>query len=235
MKSEYAIDNIQSFEDSRNTHYLLLGKDFMAHDRYSCFAELKNHEELNKDYKISFSDVGSGITIIAPHGGKIEPGTSDIARKIATQRFNYYCFEGIKKENNRRLHITSHNFDEPMAVRMVSKSLIVVAIHACNDYERCVYLGGLDKMLKVAIANELGYRGIIVSNGKGRFKGINPDNICNRGANKQGVQLEITRGLRDDLKKRQLISTAVRAALTKFTEKVQPPNTKTQKNIIFVA
>jgi len=214
-KIEYAIDNIQSFEDSGNTHYLLLGKDVMAHDRYSCFAELKNHEELNKDYKISFSDVGSGITIIAPHGGKIEPGTSDIARKIATQRFNYYCFEGIKKENNECLHITSHNFDEPIAVKIISESHIVVAIHACTGNERFVYLGGLDNMLKKIITNELESRGIIVPKGHGRFKGLNPDNICNRGANKKGVQLEITRGLRDDLKKRRLISEAVQAALIK--------------------
>jgi phage replication-related protein YjqB (UPF0714/DUF867 family) len=190
----------------------------MTQDTYSCFAELDHHEERNKDYKISTVEVGSSITIIAPHGGKIEPGTSDIVRRIASQKFNYYCFEGIAKENNRRLHITSHNFDEPIAVRMVSKSLIVVAIHACTDYERCVYLGGLDKMLKVAIANELGSRGIIVSNGKGRFKGINPDNICNRGANNQGVQLEISRGLRDDVIKRHLISTAVQAALINTAE-----------------
>lgn len=203
----------------------------MARDTYSCFAELDNHEERNKDYKISAIEVGSGITIIAPHGGKIEPGTSDIARRIASQRFNYYCFEGIKKENNRRLHITSHNFDEPMAVRMVSKSLVVVAIHACTGQERFVYLGGLDKMLKLAIADELGSRGIIVPSGHGKFKGLNPKNICNRGANKQGVQLEITRGLRDDLKKRQLISTAVRAALTKFTEKVQPLKHEDTKRI----
>ena len=53
----------------------------MAQDRYNCFADLANHEERNKDYKISARDIGSNITIIAPHGGKIEPGTSDIARK----------------------------------------------------------------------------------------------------------------------------------------------------------
>jgi phage replication-related protein YjqB (UPF0714/DUF867 family) len=153
---------------------------------------------------------------VAPHGGKIEPGTSDIARKIARKRFNYYCFEGIKKENNGRLHITSHNFDEPMAVKIISGSHIVVAIHACTGNERFVYLGGLEKVLKEVIANELESRGIIVPKGHGRFKGLNPDNICNRGANKKGVQLEITRGLRDDLKKRRLISEAVQAALINF-------------------
>ncbi len=188
----------------------------MVHDTYNCFAELKNHEEQNKDYKISISDVGSGITIIAPHGGKIEPGTSHIARKIAAERFNYYCFEGIKTEKNGRLHITSHNFDEPMAVHIISKSQIVVAIHACTGNERFVFLGGRDELLKEVIANELESGGIIVLKGHGKFKGLNPDNICNRGANKKGVQLEITRGLRDDLIKRQLISEAVQVALTKM-------------------
>ena len=188
----------------------------MAYDRYSCFAELKNHEALNKDYKISISDVGSRVTIIAPHGGKIEPGTSDIAKKIAAKRFNCYCFEGLKTERNGRLHITSHNFDEPMAVNIISRSNLVVAIHACKGNERVVYLGGLHKMLKEVIADELVSRGITVPKGHGRFRGLNPDNICNRGANKKGVQLEITRDLRDDFKKRQLISEAVQAALISF-------------------
>ena len=186
----------------------------MARDTYSCFAELKNHEEQNKDYKISISDVESGITIIAPHGGKIEPGTSDIAKQIAAEGFNYYCFEGIKTEQNGRLHITSHNFDEPMAVQLISRSQIVVAIHACTGNEKFVYLGGLDNLLKDAIARKLNSRGIIVPKGHGRFKGLNPDNICNRGVNNKGVQLEITRGLRDDLRKRRRIAEAVQAALT---------------------
>jgi phage replication-related protein YjqB (UPF0714/DUF867 family) len=188
----------------------------MAHDTYGCFAELSNHEALNQDYKISISDVGSSITIIAPHGGKIEPGTSDIAKQIAIKKFNCYCFEGIKKENNGRLHITSHKFDEPMAIKIVARSHIVVAIHACTGKERFVYLGGLDNMLKEVIADELDSRGIIVPKEHGKFKGSNPDNICNRGANRKGVQLEITRGLRDDLKKRQIISEAVRAVLISF-------------------
>ena len=71
-------------------------------------------------------------------------------------------------------------------------------------------------MLKEVIAGELESRGISVPRKHRRFKGLNPANICNRGANKKGVQLEITRGLRDDLKKRRLISEAVQAALIKM-------------------
>ena len=99
---------------------------------------------------------------------------------------------------------------------MVSRSLFVVAIHACTGNERFVFLGGLDKMLTKVIADELGVRKIVISKGPDRYKGINPHNICNRGANKKGVQLEISRGLRDDLKKRHLISAAVQSALTKI-------------------
>jgi phage replication-related protein YjqB (UPF0714/DUF867 family) len=188
----------------------------MPRDTYSCFAELENHEKQNIDYGIFISDVGSAITIIAPHGGKIEPGTSEIARKIAAERYNCYCFEGIKEDNNGCLHITSHNFDEPMAVKLVAASLTVVAIHACTGNQKCIYLGGRDKALQDVIAGELEQRKIIVPEGPGKFKGLNPDNICNRGAIGKGVQLEITRGLRDDLKYRQLISEAVKAALTNY-------------------
>lgn len=187
----------------------------MSSDSYSGFDELINHEERHIDFRISIQDVGSPVTIIAPHGGKIEPRTSDLAKNIAKDHYNYYCFEGIKKNNNGCLHITSHHFDEPSALQLVSKSDVVVAIHACTGKDGLVHLGGLDKVLKKVIADELEARGINVSKAHPRFQGSSPDNICNRGAKRKGVQLEITRDLRDDLDKVDLISEAVRAALEK--------------------
>jgi len=59
-------------------------------------------------------------------------------------------------------------------------------------------------------------RGIGVSKDHPRFQGSNPDNICNRGATGIGVQLEVTRDLRDDLNKVKLIALAVRAALITY-------------------
>ena len=162
------------------------------------------------------SDIGSKITIIAPHGGKIEPRTSDIAMRIAGKQYNYYCFEGIKRENNGRLHITSHNFDEPNAVELISKSDIVLAIHACTGNSGTVYLGGTDQILKNNIADELESNGINISKDHSRFQGSNPHNICNRGKRRQGIQLEISRDLRDDWEKIGSISEAVRAALKKI-------------------
>ena len=187
----------------------------MAKDIYNSFRELKNHQKLNRDYKISISNVGSQITILAPHGGKIEPRTSDLAKIIAQTHYNFYCFEGIKKQNNSCLHITSHKFDEPNAVELVTRSNIVVAIHACTGNAGLVHIGGLDEALKEVFANELKSRGIRVSKEHPDFQGSNPHNICNRGTSGKGVQLEITRDLRDDLKKVNLIAEAVQAGLTR--------------------
>ena len=65
------------------------------------------------------------------------------------------------------------------------------------------------------IAKELEAKGIRVSKEHPGFQGSNPNNICNRGTTKKGVQLEISRDLRDDLEKVQLISEAVQAALVR--------------------
>lgn len=185
----------------------------MAKDAYTGFDELAKHEKVDTDYQIAISDVGSVVTIVAPHGGKIEPSTSEIARRIASDTYNCYCFSGIKKSNNSRLHITSHNFDEPTALKLISTSDTVIAIHACTGTAGLVYLGGLDTPLKKSIAAELQARGIGVSMKDSRFKGVNPDNICNRGLTGKGVQLEITRDLRDDPTQKEIIAEGVRAAL----------------------
>ena len=188
----------------------------MAHDKYSSFEELQDHETLDEDYTLSLRDAGSRVTIIAPHGGKIEPRTSDLARRIAGENYNFYCFEGIKEKDNARLHITSHRFDEPRAIKLVSKSELVVAVHACTGTAGLVHIGGLNKKLASMIARELQNRNIGVSNDHPRFQGSNPANICNRGATGVGVQLEVTRDLRDDLNKVKVIARAVRAALLNF-------------------
>ena len=188
----------------------------MANDRYSSFKELQRHETLDKDYTLDLQDAGSRVTIIAPHGGKIEPRTSDLAKRIAGDNYNFYCFEGIKDKDNACLHITSHRFDEPAAVDLVSKSRVVVAVHACTGTAGLVHIGGLNKRLGRMIADELQDRAINVSFDHPRFQGSNPDNICNRGATGIGVQLEVTRDLRDDPQKVSLIARAVRAALLNF-------------------
>ena len=188
----------------------------MANDIYGSFSDLKQNEALDTDYGISISDVGASVTIIAPHGGKIEPHTAYIAKGIARDKFNYYCFAGVKAKNNRHLHITSHRFDEPAALQLVIRSATVVAVHACTDRDSRVYLGGLDKALKTHFENALKAQRIRVAENNSKYLGRNPANICNRGITGKGVQLEISRGLRDNLIRVHLLADTIHAALQQF-------------------
>ena len=191
----------------------------MAKDRYNNFKDLDSSEKIDRDYRIVISDLGSPTTIIAPHGGKIEPKTSRIAAAIARDRFNCYRFEGLKPTGNRSLHITSHKFDEPQALALLARSQTVVAIHACTDEKAVVYPGGRHETLMGVIANELKAAGISVANQNFKYQGIKPDNVCNRGASGRGVQLEISRGLRDDKDKVRLLCSAVHTALINFLDR----------------
>ncbi len=184
-------------------------------DKYSDFKSLAASEMAEQDYRIRIQDIGSHVTVIAPHGGRIEPKTSFIAKQVAGNKYNYYCFEGIKEKNNQDLHITSHRFDEPGAIDLVGASEIVIAIHACKEKDDIIFIGGCFKELISAIRTALEKLNVLVLK-HSKLSGTHPENICNKGKGKEGVQLEISRGLRDNVTKLVLISKATQVALSSF-------------------
>lgn len=166
-------------------------------DRYSDFEHLRNSEHLSTDYLIRWRIGGSGIAILAIHGGEIEPGTSRIADAIAGANHSFYSFEGIKNRGNRVLHITSNRFDEPTALDIVCHANSIISIHGSAIVEPVVHLGGLDVEVQDRIQQELqraGFRTILGADR--RFRGIDHKNICNLCGRGMGVQIEISRGLR---------------------------------------
>lgn len=181
-------------------------------DRYLSFAELRAGEA-DGSFEIDHEERrASPVIVIAPHGGKIEVCTSEIARQIAGQEFSYYSFSGRKRSNNHDLHITSHRFDEPVGVALVARHRWVVAIHGCGGDDRQVLLGGRDSHLKTDIASRLLARGIDVVTDGHRFLGQDRNNICNRGSEARGVQLELTMPFRESARVGELVA-AVREAL----------------------
>ena len=175
----------------------------MAADRYRNFAALQATEREFVDYRIVAIDRSSPVTIIAPHGGRIEPPTSRVATLLAAEVFNLYCFEGLRQDlEHHELHITSHNFDEPQCCRLVGASDVVVAFHGQQDRDRpnCVDIGGLDRVLRDRMAYELAQDGFEARTDGHLFPATGVENICNRGRRGQGVQLELPRSLRDLLR-----------------------------------
>jgi phage replication-related protein YjqB (UPF0714/DUF867 family) len=181
--------------------------------KYACFADLQRHEVLGRDFTVMCVErIGSSVAIVAPHGGKIEEGTSEIATLIAGTEHSLFCFEGLKPHGlNRHLHITSHHFDHPDCLALMARHERVLSVHGCMGHSQ-IFLGGLDPELTRRVGDRLSAAGFEVIREGHRYPGRHPLNICNRGARGRGAQLEITHDLRV-FAHRARIADAVRAAL----------------------
>ncbi len=169
-------------------------------DSYKNFIELKHHAAEGRDFRVETVIGTTGVVIMAPHGGGIEPGTAEIAKAIAGDDHSYYAFLGLKPINNTVLHIASQRFDEPRAVALAMQSHTVVSIHGCRTTEAMVYVGGLNSDLKNRITDALQEVGFQAGHSpNASLGGIHRKNLCNRGSSGQGVQLEISSFLRRQL------------------------------------
>jgi phage replication-related protein YjqB (UPF0714/DUF867 family) len=168
-------------------------------DDFRCYDDLARHYVEGVDYAVQVAArERSRAAVLAPHGGRIEGRTSEIARLIAGDDHSLYLFEGLRPtgDNFDCLHLASRYFDEPRALDLIRDCDIVVAVHGFAAAGPDVLLGGLNEALKEKIAQALGDAGFSYLMGGHRFPGSQPFNICNRGRSGQGVQLELSEGLR---------------------------------------
>ena len=180
---------------------------------YSSVTALARAEVQGTAFRVVHTSRPSSVAIVAPHGGKIEPGTSEIALAIAGADFNLYLVEGMLPERNYpRLHVTSHHFDEPRGLKLVGACDIVVAIHGCDDTHSQLLLGGRDESTKRAIGNALSDTSIDSRIDGHPFPGDEAQHICNRRRSGQGVQIELPRRFRTSLSVEAFVA-AVRKVL----------------------
>ncbi|WP_020183419.1 poly-gamma-glutamate hydrolase family protein [Methylotenera sp. 1P/1] len=188
----------------------------MKQDKYKTFAELAFNEP-PEAYKIELQHRNTRTAFIAPHGGKIEPGTSEICKQLAGEYYSYYLFEGCKSANNRDLHVTSSNFDEPQALEFAKSAELIVTVHGLAGDEMLVEVGGLAVLYAKDLIDSLNLNGFNALRPTNTLTGTDRDNICNKGQSGKGLQLEISRGLRDQLcsdpKIMQMFSSIVLAVL----------------------
>jgi phage replication-related protein YjqB (UPF0714/DUF867 family) len=185
-------------------------------DKYRNFAQLARSEREGQDYLIRTRRTGSPIFIIAPHGGAIEHGSSELTVAVAAGDLSFYSFEGIKKARNRDLHITSTRFDEPRSLRLLRRADRVVALHGEGRDRNVLFLGGLDTETSRHVQASLERHGFAVRPpDKPYLKGKSPRNICNRGRSGAGVQVEIAAGMRRTFFK-SLTAAGVRVKTPRF-------------------
>jgi phage replication-related protein YjqB (UPF0714/DUF867 family) len=168
-------------------------------DTYPNFAALALHERSGIDYRVVVRRAEPPFAIMAPHGGGIEPGTSETADAIAAAQYSFHTLEGLKASGNAVLHITSTCFDEPMCLTVLGHSAIVLTLHGEESEEdgEGVFVGGGDLALGLLIGTELTRAGFDVrEHPDPDLQGRDPANVCNRGTSGAGVQLELSKAVR---------------------------------------
>lgn len=154
-------------------------------------------------------------TILAPHGGGIETGTSELCLAISGYHpatmaatgpvHDYWMFEGLRDGGNGELHVTSANCDDHVARSLAAGSLNAIGLHGCKESQaglpdgtQAVLVGGRNSTLKSRLITRLtaaGVRAIDAVNNPD-LNGDDPANIANRTLLGKGAQLEITTPLR---------------------------------------
>jgi phage replication-related protein YjqB (UPF0714/DUF867 family) len=165
---------------------------------------------LGRDFRIAFGDSKIELCLlIAPHGGGIEPGSSEIMRAVAEPSgWAWYEFAGFLRQGNKEaLHISSTSFDEPTLKSMLPQAGFVVSFHGASESgEPIVYVGGKWKLgrqtLTESINAAFGEHGIkaadaVESVDAAHLRGMDHSNITNLGKRAEGVQLEFSRGARN--------------------------------------
>ena len=178
-----------------------LGEPLSEPEGYQNFRELMRGEVEGRDFSRIVVARPSPVAIVALHGGGIEPGTSEIARAIAGSQYSLYCFESLKTSGNELLHIPSHDFDDPLCLKLIKTAQVVISVHGCSgeDHKAGVFIGGRHGLLREQLSHGLQQAGFSVAPGPGLYPGQHQDNVCNLGQAGKGIQLEISKGLRDQM------------------------------------
>jgi phage replication-related protein YjqB (UPF0714/DUF867 family) len=151
------------------------------------------------EYRIATRVGRSDVVVFAPHGGDIEPGSSEVADVIAGADLSFYEFAGEDPTGNRALHVPSTAFDEPTLVALLAVAERAVAVHGARGRDPIAWVGGRDVNGRDRVIERLCDAGFTARVADGALAGTDAENIVNRTASRGGVQLELTWALRERL------------------------------------
>jgi phage replication-related protein YjqB (UPF0714/DUF867 family) len=192
---------------------LVEGRDYARRHR--------RHERF--DDTLAGTDEVPKSVILAPHGGGIERGTSELCLAVAGYHpanlpqtppagvtYDYWMFEGIRKFGNADLHVKSTGCDDGVAVSLCAGSLNALSLHGFDPEpefpagEQVVLVGGANTALNALLLAGLddAHFTVVDAGGHGELDGDDQCNIVNRTLlgklpGQGGAQLELSTPLRD--------------------------------------
>jgi phage replication-related protein YjqB (UPF0714/DUF867 family) len=189
------------------------GVDWMRRFRCGARTELLDNASAT-------SEAVRSTAVIAPHGGGIEAGTSELCLAIAgttlpapragVPQRDYWMFEALTSHDD--LHVTSTHCDDPAALAVCGNNLYAVSLHGFRPETgpaKQILIGGRDQRLMRNLARAFAEAGfttetgdpdlavkVVVAGVDSPLNGDDPANIVNRTRTGAGAQLEISTELR---------------------------------------
>jgi phage replication-related protein YjqB (UPF0714/DUF867 family) len=177
----------------------------------------RRHERFDDD-DLTQQDDPVKTAVIAPHGGGIETGTSELCLAVAGYHpatlevtppggvtYDYWMFEGLRSDGNAELHVTSSGCDDGVALSLCGGALNALALHGCTteaagqpDGKEIVLVGGRNQTLKHHLLEAFARENLLAIDALGvrALNGDDAGNIANRTLLGMGGQLELTTPLR---------------------------------------
>lgn len=169
-------------------------------DHFKSMTQLFSHTKEGTDWKKEIKKTNSNVIIVAPHGGNLEKGTTELTKLVANQNhYNYYSFTVLNHTNPEKFHVTSPHYNDPTLLNMVKSKDFAISIHGAKGTKPVIYLGGLDTPLKQAIKHELLKQHFIVKPSPTYLGGDLKENFVNRDFKDKGVQIELSTAFRKSL------------------------------------
>ncbi|MFF6776795.1 poly-gamma-glutamate hydrolase family protein [Streptomyces sp. NPDC012637] len=163
----------------------------------------------------------NSTAVLAPHGGGIEAGTSELCMAVAGYKpFDYdidpataaepdepqrdfWMFEALASSSTQ--HVTSTHCNDPAAVAVCSSNLYAVSLHGFSSEEKKIIIGGRDERLKRNLYEAFTASGfasamvvdVVIAAPGDPINGDDSRNIVNRTRTGAGAQLEISTPLRE--------------------------------------
>ena len=139
----------------------------------------------------------SWLTVVAPHGGTIEPLTDRLAVDIAGSDYNLFVFEGLRR-NGRELHVTSCRFRDPHLAELQELSRLTLSLHGKASDCAVILVGGLNHAIGDLIIRHLNDVGFLAKRAMFPYAAEDVANFVNL-TELKGVQLEISKIERDSM------------------------------------
>ena len=197
--------NSALYADPRLTEGVDWARRFRRHERF--------------DDSLAFTGEVTQTTIIAPHGGAIEPGTSELCLAVAGYNpamlpetppagltYDYWMFEGLRPNRNDELHVTSTGCDDEIALALCGGALRALSLHGFEldpgEVHNVLVGGAADETQRKDLRDALngaGFKAILPGAGDGEIDGNKHCNIVNRTRLGVGIQLELSLPLRQSM------------------------------------